>query len=108
MSVDLLRKEIERHGRNIEAIKIKIANCKEEISKIRIKKSRSSDNYSNRLKSASSASNKDSIRKQKQRDWERYANLIESEKGKILKYKDKIQFFRERIKNCRERIKRLK
>ena len=90
MSIDSIKRQIEGYKRDIDREKSRIADSRDDMAKIRIRKSRDADHYSRRLKSASSTANKHSIRAQKKRDWERYAREIDREKDKIAKKRDKI------------------
>ena len=108
MSIDNVKRQIEGYKRDIDREKSRIADSRDDMAKIRIRKSKDADHYSRRLKSASSIANKHSLRAQKKRDWERYARDIEREKDEIAKTRDKIKNIREKIKRSRERIKRLR
>jgi len=108
MSIDSIKRQIEGYKRDIDRQKSKIADCKESISKIRIRKSRDTDHYSRKLKSASSTANRHSIRAQKKRDWEQYARAIDREKNEIASCRGRIKDYNENIKRCRERIKRMR
>lgn len=83
MSIDSIKRQIEGYKRDIDRQKSTIADCREDMANIRIRKSRDADSYTRRLKSASSVANKHSIRAQKKRDWESYARKLDSEKDKI-------------------------
>ena len=108
MSIDNAKRQIEGFKRDIDREKSRIADSRDEMAKIRVRKSRDSDHYSRRLKSAFSTANRHSIRAQKKRDWESYARKIDREKEKITKNREKIKDIREKIKRSRERIKRLR
>lgn len=108
MSIDSIKRQIEGYKRDIDRQKSTIADCREDMANIRIRKSRDADSYTRRLKSASSVANKHSIRAQKKRDWEGYARKLDNEKDKIAKCRDRIKGYREDISRCRERIKRLR
>ena len=108
MSIDSVKRQIEGYKRDIDREKSIIADSRDDMAKIRIRKSRDAEHYSRRFKSATSTANKHSIRAQKKRDWERYAREIDREKDKIAKTREKIKDIREKIKRCRELIKRLR
>lgn len=108
MSVDSIKRDIERFKREIDSQKVKVSKCREEMAKIRIRKSKEAIRYKNRLKSASSTASRHNIRSQKKRDWDGYARDLSREKGKVEKCRDRTSGYRDDIKRCRERIKRLK
>ena len=65
MSVESIKREIERTKRDIDAQKVKITNYREEMSQIKIRKSRDTVSYARKLKAASSTATRHSIRAQK-------------------------------------------
>ena len=54
MSIDSVKRQIEGYKRDIDREKSRIADSRDDMAKIRIRKSRDADHYSRRLKSASS------------------------------------------------------
>ena len=73
MSVDSIKRDIERYKREIDSQKVKVSKCREKMAKIRIRKSKDAIRYKNRLKSAASTASRHTIRSQKKRDWDGYA-----------------------------------
>ena len=108
MSIDGIKSTIERINRDIERQKAKIADCREDIAKTRVRKSRESERYTRRLKAASSTASRHNIRSQKKRDWESFARDIDRQKSKIETCRSRIKGYRDDIKRNRERIKRLR
>ena len=108
MSIDSVKRQIEGYKRDIDREKSRIADSRDDMAKIRIRKSRDAETYSRRLTNANSTAQKHSIRAQKKREWDRYSRDLQRERDKISKCREKSKDYREDIKCCRERIKRLK
>lgn len=106
MTKSYYRNRIESVKRDIEREKSKISGYREDIAKIRIKKSRSTESYRNRIKAASTTSRKQAIRAQKSREWESIAKKIEGIKNNIDRSRKRISNFRDTIKRHRESMKR--
>ncbi len=108
MSKAYYRSQIEGYKRDIEREKAKIADCREEIAKVKIRKSRETENYARQLKYANSSSQKHNIRAAKARQWESFAREIDREKDKIESCKNNIERYRDSISRSRESLKRAK
>lgn len=106
MSKEYYRSQIESYKRDVEREKAKIADCREEIAKVKIRKSRESENYARQIKYASTSSQKHSIRASKARQWESFAREIDREKDKIESCKKNIERYRDSIARNRESMKR--
>lgn len=108
MSKESIHRRIEGFKRDIERQKAIQSSYREDISKIRIRKSREAVRYSTRMKNTSSTASRHTIRSQKKREWESFARQIDREKEKIQNSKDKVNDYKVQIKRCRDQIKRLK
>jgi|LauGreDrversion4_2_1035121.scaffolds.fasta_scaffold36420_2 hypothetical protein len=106
MSKEFYRSQIEIYKRFIESGKAKIADCREEIAEVKIRKRRETEDYARQLKDANSSAQKQNIRASKARQWESFAREIDREKDKIESYKKDIERYRDLIASSRESLKR--
>ena len=62
MSIDSVKRQIEGYKRDIDREKSRIADSRDDMAKIRIRKSRDAETYSRRLTNANFTAQKHSIR----------------------------------------------